>query len=77
MYLKKVGNQIIFLVLYVDDILLASSNLKLLKDTKSFPSKHFDMKDLGEASYVLELRSKGIGHENFWVCHSRVIFLKF
>ena len=52
-YLKTSGNQFIFLVLYVDDILLTSSNLKLLKETKAFLSKNFDMKDLGEASYVL------------------------
>ena len=57
-YLKSVGNQFIFLVLYVDDILLASSNLKLLKDTKSFLSSNFDMKDLGEASYVLGIEIK-------------------
>jgi hypothetical protein len=37
----------------VDDILLASSDVHLLLETKSFLSSHFDMKDLGEASYVL------------------------
>jgi hypothetical protein len=37
----------------VDDILLASSDVHLLLETKSFLSLHFDMKDLGEASYVL------------------------
>ena len=57
-YLKTVGDQFIFLVLYVDDILLASSNQKLLKDTKSFLSKNFDMKDLGEAAYVLGIEIK-------------------
>ena len=57
-YLKTVGNQFIFLVLYVDDILLASSNMKLLKETKTFLSNNFDMKDLGEASYVLGIEIK-------------------
>lgn len=57
-YLKTVGSKFIFLILYVDDILLASSNLKLLKDTKSFLSSNFDMKDLGEASYVLGIEIK-------------------
>jgi hypothetical protein len=37
----------------VDDILLASSDVSLLRDTKKFLSSNFDMKDLGEASYVL------------------------
>jgi hypothetical protein len=39
----------------MDDILLASSDAHLLLETKSFLSSHFDMKDLVEASYVLEI----------------------
>ncbi|CAL2224945.1 unnamed protein product [Prunus armeniaca] len=35
------------------DILLASSNVQLLQDTKSMLSSSFDMKDLGEAHFVL------------------------
>ena len=51
----------IFLVLYVDDILLVSSDVSLLLETKKF-----DMKDLNEASFVLGIeihrdrRKKGI-----------------
>jgi hypothetical protein len=37
----------------VDDILLTSSDVHLLLETKRFLSSHFDMKDLDEASYVL------------------------
>jgi hypothetical protein len=37
----------------VDDILLASSIVHLLLETNSLLSSHFDMKDPGEASYVL------------------------
>ena len=56
---------LIFLVLYVDDILLASSDVSLLLETKMFLSSKFDMKDLGEASFVLGIeihqdRSKGV-----------------
>jgi hypothetical protein len=52
-------------VLYVDDILLANSDVHLLLETKSFLSSHFDMKDLCEASYVLGIeihrdRRKGV-----------------
>ena len=45
---KFKNGKFIFLVLYVDDILLASSDVSLLLETKKF-----DMKDLGEASFVL------------------------
>ena len=54
-YVKTVGNNFIFLILYVDDILLASNNFKILKDTKTFLSSNFNMKDLGEASYVFSI----------------------
>ena len=37
----------------MDDILLAISDVNLLLETKMFLSSNFDMKDLGEASFVL------------------------
>ena len=52
-YLKVNRSKFIFLVLYEDDILLARSDLGLLHDTKFFLSQNFDMKDMGEASYVI------------------------
>ncbi|RDX88771.1 hypothetical protein CR513_29595, partial [Mucuna pruriens] len=51
----------IFLVLYVDDIILASSDTSLLHETKRFLTKNFKMKDLGEASFVLGIQ---ICHNN-------------
>jgi hypothetical protein len=64
-YAKFRGSKFIFLILYVDDILLASSEKNLLLETKNFLSSKSDMKDLGEATYVLGIeiqrdRSKGI-----------------
>lgn len=56
-YIKWSGSSFIILVLYVDDILLASSNVKLLNDTKAILSKNFEMKDLGEAHYVLGIET--------------------
>jgi hypothetical protein len=54
-YAKFKNEKFIFLILYVDDILLVNSDVHLLLETKSFLSSHFDMKDLGEASYVLRI----------------------
>jgi hypothetical protein len=51
-YQKFSGSKFV-LVLYVDDILLATNDLGLLHDTKQFLSQNFEMKDLSEASYVL------------------------
>ena len=52
-YLKVSGSKFIFLILYVDDILLASSDLGLLGETKEYLSKNFHMVDMGEANYVI------------------------
>ena len=64
-YLKVSGRKSIFLILYIDDILLASSDLSLLNETKMLLSNSFDMKDLGETSFVLGIeiirdRSRGV-----------------
>jgi hypothetical protein len=48
-YVKFRNGKFIFLILYVDDILLASSDVSVLLETKRFLSSNFDMKDLGEA----------------------------
>jgi hypothetical protein len=54
-YTKFKNEKFIFLILYVDDILLASSDFNLQLETKKFLSSNFNMKDLGEALFVLEI----------------------
>ena len=54
-YAKFQNRKFIFLILYVDDILLASSDVDLLLETKKFLSLKFYIKDLGEASFVLRI----------------------
>ena len=44
------------MVLYVDDILFTTNDTDLLVETKQLLFSHFDMKDLGEASYVLGIQ---------------------
>ena len=45
-----------FLVLYVDDILLIGNDIPMLKAVKTSLKKSFSMKDLGEAAYILGIR---------------------
>ena len=47
---------IVFLVLYVDDILIMGSNIEMLKSMKEWLSSKFSMKDLGDASYILGVK---------------------
>ena len=55
-YVKVSGSKVCFLVLYVNDILLATNDKSLLHEVKQFLSKNFDMKDIGEASYVIGIK---------------------
>ena len=64
-YHKFSGSKFIFPILYVDDILLSSRAIGLFHETKKFLLKNFEMKDLGNASFVLGIqilqdRSQGI-----------------
>jgi hypothetical protein len=52
-YTKFKSGKYIFLILYVDNILLASSDINLIMEMKKFLFSNFDMKDLGETSFVL------------------------
>ena len=40
----------------MDDILLASNDLGLLHEVKRFLSQQFDMKNMGESSYVIGIK---------------------
>ncbi|KAM2527672.1 hypothetical protein TB1_024900 [Malus domestica] len=55
-YQKVVGDAVVFLVLYVDDILLFGNDTAVLSSVKVWLSKTFHMKDLGDASYVLGIK---------------------
>ena len=46
----------VFLVLYVDDILLMGDNVKLLTEVKDWLATLFKMKDLGNTNYVLGIQ---------------------
>jgi hypothetical protein len=55
-YTKKVGSHLIILVLYVDDLILTSSDPKLLTHVKSSLKKKFEMTNLGYLHYFLGLQ---------------------
>jgi len=63
--MKVSGSEFVILLLYVDDIVLAANDIAMLHDVKKYLSNNFEMKDMGEASYVIEIeilcdRSQGL-----------------
>ena len=52
-YKRNNGNVMVFLILYVDDILLIRNDVGTLSSVKVWLSNQFVMKDLGEANHIL------------------------
>ncbi|CAA7024877.1 unnamed protein product [Microthlaspi erraticum] len=64
-YKEHKNGEFVYLLLYVDDILIASRDKKQVEDLKKLLSSEFEMKDLGEAKKILGMeitrdRSRGI-----------------
>ena len=56
MYKRHQDKVVMFLVLYVDDILLIGNDIRLMSSVKVWLSSQFDVKDLGEANFILEIK---------------------
>jgi hypothetical protein len=57
-YFKLICDHLIFLFLYVDDILLIRNNKEIIQDLKTQLSSKFDMKDLGASNFILGMKIK-------------------
>jgi hypothetical protein len=55
-YVKRSNGNFLILSLYVDDILLAGNDKEMIVTTKEWLSSNFEMKDMGEANYVLGIK---------------------
>ena len=53
---KDSGSAIIFLVLYVNDILLIGNDIPSLQNVRTWLGNCFSMKDLGEAAYIIGIK---------------------
>lgn len=55
-YVKRSGRNFLILSLYVDDILLAGNDMEMIVATQEWLSSTFEMKDMGEADYILGVK---------------------
>src|SRR5215216_1376286 len=55
-YYRHGGGEGVILCLYVDDILIFGTKLDLIKEVKDFLSRCFEMKDLGVADVILNIK---------------------
>ena len=59
--------------LYVNDILTASNYMEMITATKGLLALNFDMKDVGDVSNVLRVRSIGINLRGFSFSRKRTL----
>nr|AAP54028.1 retrotransposon protein, putative, Ty1-copia subclass [Oryza sativa Japonica Group] len=55
-YYRYGGGEGVILCLYVDDILIFGTSLNVIEEVKDYLSKNFEMKDLGEADVILNIK---------------------
>jgi hypothetical protein len=55
-YKKASGSSVVFLILYVDDILLIGNDIPMLEAAKTSLKNSFLMKDFGEEAYILGIK---------------------
>ena len=55
-YKRNQDKVVMFLVVYVDDILLIGNDVGVMSSVKVWLSSQFDMKDLGEANFILGIK---------------------
>ena len=55
-YKRCNGNMVVFLILYIDDILIIGNDVGTLSSVKVWLSGQFDMKNLGEVSHILGIK---------------------
>jgi hypothetical protein len=56
MYYRHGGGQRVILCVYVNDILIFGTSLNVINEVKTFLCQSFDMKDLGEADVILNIK---------------------
>ena len=65
-YFKSWNNLHVITSLYVDDMLIFGSNMHVTNETKNMLKNHFDMKDLGEVNFILDIKITKTCNEIFF-----------
>ncbi|KAG5673869.1 hypothetical protein PVAND_003879 [Polypedilum vanderplanki] len=66
-YIKNLDNKSCYLIIHVDDILIAGSDLEIISQTQATLSKHFQVKDLGTVKFFLGIAINQDEEGNFFI----------
>ena len=65
LYIKHAGDDILFIVVYVDDLIITGSSAHLITENKQDLCNTFDMTDLGLLHYCLRIEDWQTEHSIF------------
>jgi hypothetical protein len=68
-YSKFNNNKCVIICLYVDDLLIFGTSIDVVHRTKRFILSNFDMKDMGEANVILDIKVLRIIIVLFYLSH--------
>ncbi|KAG5666425.1 hypothetical protein PVAND_014454 [Polypedilum vanderplanki] len=66
-YIKNLSDKSCYLIIHVDDILIAGSDLEIISQTQAKLSKHFQVKDLGTVKFFLGIAINQDEEGNFFI----------
>lgn len=62
-YIKRVGEDVLIIGVYVDDLLVTGTKVSIIEEFKAQMNKRFDMRNLGKLSYYLGIEvEQGCGY---------------
>lgn len=73
LYSKKFGNQFCYVIVYVDDLIVACQTIERMKEIECIFKPHFVMHDLGQINYYLGMQVTKDDNENFELNQSAYI----
>lgn len=73
LYSKEIDNQFCYVIVYVDDLIVACSTMKQMQEIEGIFKPHFVMQDLGQINYYLGMQVTNDEHGNFELNQSAYI----
>ena len=73
LYSMKKGNDTCYMIVHVDDILVASNNEKLVEQFKNHIASLFEVKDMGSVKHFLGIDVKRDKNGNFHISQKQYI----
>ena len=73
LYIKVTNEQCVLLLVYVDDVLVTGSSMKLIEQTKSELKTRFEMTDSGKCAFVLGIELVDNDDGSVTMCQRRYV----